>query len=36
MLITMTLLTTGICYSMELDIKLMGKVIVIDVGHGGY
>lgn len=35
MLITMTLLTTGICYSMELDTKLMGKVIVIDVGHGG-
>lgn len=29
------LLTTGIVYSKEVNYKLAGKVIVIDVGHGG-
>lgn len=28
-------LTSSICYSMELDTKLLGKVIVLDAGHGG-
>ncbi len=35
MLITLTLLTVNIVSSKEINTKLMGKVIVIDVGHGG-
>ena len=33
--ISLMLLTTGIVYSKEVNYKLAGKVIVIDVGHGG-
>ena len=29
------LLTSSICYSMDMNTKLMGKRIVIDPGHGG-
>lgn len=35
MLITTMLLTSGIVYSHELDSRLVGKVIVLDAGHGG-
>ena len=35
MLISLTLLTSGIVYSHELDNRLVGKVIVLDAGHGG-
>lgn len=35
MLISLTLLTSGIVYSRELDGRLVGKVIVLDAGHGG-
>ena len=35
MLISLLLLTSGIVYSRELDSKLVGKVIVLDAGHGG-
>ena len=35
MLITLTLLTSGVAYSHELDSRLVGKVIVLDAGHGG-
>ncbi len=35
MCITLMLLTTGIVYSIDLDNKLLGKVIVLDAGHGG-
>lgn len=35
MLISLMLLTSGVVYSHELDSKLVGKVIVLDAGHGG-
>ncbi|MBQ8659361.1 MAG: N-acetylmuramoyl-L-alanine amidase [Bacilli bacterium] len=35
LLITLLLLTSGIAYSKEIDTKLVGKVVVIDPGHGG-
>ena len=35
MLISLTLLTSGIVYSHELDNRLVGKVVVLDAGHGG-
>lgn len=35
MLISLMLLTGGIVYSRELDSRLVGKVIVLDAGHGG-
>lgn len=35
LLIIVVLLTSSICYSREINTKLMGKVIVLDVGHGG-
>ena len=34
-LISLVLLTVGIVYSHELDGRLVGKVIVLDAGHGG-
>lgn len=34
-LISLMLLTSGIVYSHELDSKLIGKIIVLDAGHGG-
>ena len=34
-LISLMLLTSGVVYSHELDNKLVGKVIVLDAGHGG-
>ena len=35
MLICLILLTTGIVRSKELDSKLVGKIIILDAGHGG-
>ncbi len=35
MLITLTLLTASVVKSHELDSRLVGKVIVLDAGHGG-
>lgn len=35
MCITLVLLTSKIVYSVELDNKLIGKVIILDAGHGG-
>jgi N-acetylmuramoyl-L-alanine amidase len=29
------LLTSGVAYSREMNSKLVGKVIVLDAGHGG-
>ena len=34
-LISLVLLTSGIVYSHEMDGKLVGKVIILDAGHGG-
>ena len=35
MLVSIMLLTVGVVYSHELDSRLVGKVIVLDAGHGG-
>ena len=35
MFIILTLLTSGVAYSHELDSRLVGKVMVLDAGHGG-
>ena len=35
LLISLMLLTCRVAYSYELDSKLVGKVIVLDAGHGG-
>lgn len=35
LLISLVLLTSSIVYSHELDSRLVGKVIVLDAGHGG-
>ena len=34
-LISLILLTSGVVYSHEINSKLVGKVIVLDAGHGG-
>ncbi len=35
LLICLMLLTTSLVYGKDIDNKLMGKVIIVDVGHGG-
>lgn len=35
LIILFLFLTLSVCFSLEMDVKLNGKVIVIDVGHGG-
>lgn len=35
LIILFLFLTISICFSLEMDVKLNGKVFVIDVGHGG-
>lgn len=35
MLISLLLLTSGVVYSHEIDSRLVGKVIILDAGHGG-
>lgn len=35
LLISLLLLTSGIVYSHEIDSRLVGKIIVLDAGHGG-
>lgn len=35
LLICLMLLTTSLVYGKDIDNKLMGKVIIVDIGHGG-